>query len=361
MKKNTLWTLLLALLTLNFVSCSSDDKEKIEVPLLTSDNCIQFTISLSKWRDMEVQVKGTYAVDWGDGTIDKGENTYTSSAKHRYQEFGEYQVKVWCEELEVFRYKHAETKATGSNLLIGNCPKLTELTLLNLTKTSTLAIEDCPKLEKLTIENFSDLTNLNIGNCTKLTDLFCHSNPLLATIDVSKNVSLETLECNDNALTSLSLKTNEELLTVNAANNQLTSIDFGEIESLSEVDIQGNNLTQIDLSSLTDLTLFNGSNNKFTALDFLKNENIVDIICSGNNIDQFIIDGEAPIHTFICNSNNLNTESLNQLFTDLPQSPVIASRAAATPNSITFYDNPGESSCDNRIIKNKGWKIELRK
>lgn len=354
--------LLLALFTVNLVSCSSDDKEeKIVVPELTDRNSIQFTVNLTRWRDMEVYIKGSFGIDWGDGTVEKKTNSYTAAMKHKYDEIGEYVIKVWCEELTNFKYELSDSKAIASDLKIGNCPKLTEMTLANFVETSYLDLRACHNLEKLTVGSFADLTEVDIANCTKLEEFSCFSNPKLAAIDLSKNKKLESLKCYENALVHLSLKENEELLTLKASDNELKTIDFGKIATLTEIDVQGNQLTDIDLTLFEELESFDGSYNQFTFLDFSNNEVLIDALCAKNQITGFALNEEAPIHKFICNGNSLDADALNTLFTELPPSSVISSRNYTTPNSIAFYDNPGEFDCSVKIIKEKGWKVEVKK
>lgn len=360
--KSLFWTLLLVLCTLNFASCGSDDNEgKVSVPELTDRNTIQFTADLTRWRDMEVFVKGNYGIDWGDGTVVKGSNAYATAVRHKYSEIGQYTVQVWCEDLTAFKYTLEDTKAVVSELKIGNCPKLTEMSVTNFVKTPYLDLRACHKLEKLSVENLLDLTEVDLANCAELEELTCFSNPKLTAIDVSKCTKLESLKCYDNALTMLSVSANEELLTVNVANNQIRTIDFGKVKSVTELDIQGNQLTEINLAPFEELESFNGNGNKFTFLDFSDNASLINLLCANNRLTGFIFHEEAPIHQVACNGNDLDADFLNQLFTDLPVSSVIASRSYTTPNSIAFYNNPGESACSVKIIKDKGWKVELKK
>ena len=89
MKRNKLlFSLIGVYLLLGFSSCSNDDKsvfgDDFDIPKLTDANTIQFTVDATGERKM-LQIiggGGRMAVDWGDGRLQKIENTDANPVVH---------------------------------------------------------------------------------------------------------------------------------------------------------------------------------------------------------------------------------------------------------------------------------------
>lgn len=361
--KNLSVDLFVSFIALCMASCGNDDVEifgdDFEIPALTEANTIQFTAHLNDWRTVEIGADGgRIAIDWGDNSIQKIEDPMQYRPRHTYKKNGTYRIKVWVDEL-VFCHVDG-ILATNSDFHLGYCPKMKNLSINGCNNTSSFNLENCPNLENLNIGNCEDLTSIDLSKCPNLEHLDIYTLPKLTSLNISKNLLLSGFNCFGLGLTTLSLKENINLNHVKCYENKLSSIDLGNIENLYSLEVQGNALTSLDVRYQTQLNSLNCSSNKLLSLDLSKNDLLSDLKCDHNELADLQISENNHIRHIYCNSNKLEAATLNRLFEKLPLSwaPGLEQQPRKpTQNEICFYDNSGETTCDENIIIEKNWKV----
>jgi hypothetical protein len=136
----------------------------------------------------------------------------------------------------------------------------------NLDKLETLSITNTP-VETVDVTMAQNLKNLSIIQTAQST---CDSK--LASINLSSNKALKNLTIGAPGttkvcpMTSIDLRANINLESVNLQNNQLTEILFGE-NKITDLYVQNNKLESLDLRMLTKLKNLWASNNLLTSID----------------------------------------------------------------------------------------------
>ncbi len=406
--KGFLKIIFVILFVASIISCNDDDEKSMddfEIPILTEDNTIQFKVNAhvgdSYASYVTISANGRFAVDWGDGTVEKKANLEGAGTVYFYKSSGDFNIKIWGEELTLLNVSGVTGRLT--ELQVGSCPLMKDLILNSFHNTVSLDFSKCPNVETLNIGNYPDLETLNVSKCTKLKSLLCYTNPKLTSIDLNKE--LEDLNLNATALTALDLKENIALKRLSiSGDTSFTSLDLTKNKELEELSLQATALTELSLKenvalkkisinvnaklssiewtrmeNLTDILLFHipltsfdatlfpalstffVQHNKFNTLDFSTNKNLNVLICTYNELVNLIISEDCHIDHLCCFSNKLEVDVLNTLFERLPISKIAATKMVgpppALPSIIGFHDNPGADACAVEIMKDKGWKI----
>ena len=357
-------------LLFGFSSCEGEDKsvfgDDFEIPELTDANTIQFTVDVTGvWKALQIIVGGgRMAVEWGDGRLQKVENTDANPVIHyKYGNSKTYRVRIWAEELEFCSVGNEATPF--SDLRLGYLPKMKTLNLNSFLDTPELDLStSCPNVETINIGNWADLERIDLSQCVKIQTIDVYSNPELTLLKLGQLPALRSLKCifND-ALVSLSFKGLTNLSDVQCGSNpQLSIIETGEkinVRSLSigdcafrslefinsfpllqELSCSSNNLTSLDLSELPLLRSVDCSDNKKLVHLQIPEQNSVNPILQ--NLD--------------CSFCYLDEKELNAIFCVLPVAP---NPYPEYPSGygITFNGNPGSENCDRKLVEDKGWNI----
>lgn len=351
-----------------FTSCVEDKRifgDDIEIPELTDDNTVQFTVEVvSDWKQIEVIAGGgRMAIEWGDGRLQKIENPGTTGPiNYKYGNKKIYQVRIWAEELDFLSISGLLLPAT--NLRMGYLPEIRSLNLNSFSGTTELDLSGCcPNVEDINIGNWSDLERLDITQCKQLERADIYINPRLTSLNILNLPKLKDLNCAGNGLTTLSLKGTPALRTLYCNNNPLTAIDLEEDMAISGLFIQNCSFSSLDfLDRLPVLSEFSCRSNKLTTLDLSNHRSIRFLDCSFNrNLNHLSIPANNLVQILRCHSCNLKANTLNEIFDALVSLPKPSTPEHGKDYRISFYDNSGEKGCDMSILENKNWYIDTNK
>lgn len=409
--KKILYLVVISLLINGFTSCNNDDEfnkrsTNFDVPELTVANTIQFTVTTKANDYAYVILKGgKIAVEWGDGEITKDVNpekgeSWQMEFTHVYKKAGEYRVKIWSDEVSFINV--SSLLKNYEQLHIGNCPELKEAVLNSFSKDKTVNLNGCTNLETLNLGNWEQLESVPLDKCSELNDIMIYTNPQLKSLDLSKNSKLRTLQCQDSGIEELKLPAN--IVNVNCQGNNLKSIDFENYKELREfncsrnenltslnltgcekLDIIGFSNTQIesfDFSKFPGLTMVDCSNSKMTGVDVSKCKNLGNLHCRNLSLTSLDITNNTTLSVLDCGNNDLSVldvskntyfrylyvndnrfekEQLEAIFNALPKFNPASGKStppAPQPSEMKIFNNPGTSTCDTKIITNKGWVIK---
>ena len=367
MKFNKLFSGLLGIcLFFGFISCAEEKRifgDDIEIPELTDDNTVRFTVEVaSDWKQIEVIAGGgRMAIEWGDGRLQKIENPgATGPVNYKYGNRKSYQVRIWAEELDFLSVSGLLLPTT--DLRMGYLPRIRSLNLNSFSGTTELDLSSsCPKVADIYIGNWSDLERLDINQCKQLERADIYTNPRLASLSIVNLPKLKDLNCAGNGLTTLSLKGTPALRTLYCNSNPLTAIELEEDMAISGLFIQDCTFSSLAfLEKLPVLSEFSCRSNKLTTLDLSNHRSIRFLDCSFNrNLNHLSIPANNQVQILRCHSCNLKANVLNEIFDALIPLPKPSTPEHEKDYRISFYDNPGEDTCDVSILKN--WYIDTDK
>lgn len=376
MKRNKLlFSLIGVYLLLGFSSCSNDDKsvfgDDFDIPKLTDANTIQFTVDATgEWKLLQIiGGGGRMAVDWGDGRLQKIENTDANPVVHyKYGNSKTYRVRIWAEEL-AFCSVGGEMPPV-SDLHLGYLPNMTDLNLNSFLATPELDLStSCPNVKTINIGNWTDLERIDVSRCLKLQDIDVYTHPKLTLLKLGQLPALRSLKCYFNdALSFLSFKGATNLSDVQCGSNpKLSVIEVDDYLKITSLNISGCAFQSLDfvrhLSLLTGLAC---DDNQLTMLDVSANSSLRYLSCSDNeDLIRLKIpeqDSSNPILQILdCRFCSLDKDELNTIFNTLTVVPI---RYPGYPSDyrITFNGNPGAEPdlCDQKILEDKGWNIEVK-
>lgn len=368
-----LFALMGVCLLLGFSSCEGEDKsvfgDDFEIPELTDANTIQFTVDATgEWKMLQIiGGGGRMAVEWGDGRLQKVENTDANPVVHyKYGNSRIYRVRIWAEELDFCSV--GDEIPPLSNLRLGYLPRMKTLNLNSFLDTPELDLStSCPNVETINIGNWADLERIDLNQCVKIQTIDVYSNPKLKLLKLGQLPALRSLKCifND-ALTSLSFKGVTNLSDVQCGSNSQLSI----IETDGKVNVRDLSISDCAFQSLEFINSFpllqklECSSNYLTTLDISELSFLQSIDCSANrNLVHLQIPEQNPIHPILqdldCSFCSLNEEELNAIFSTLPVAP---NPYPEYPSSygVTFNGNPGAGNCNWKLIEDKGWNIIVK-
>ena len=357
--------LLAAFLLLATAACtvSNDDEDPdpgFVVPALTLDNSIQFVVDYNSRSTLLVPAKGRLAIDWGDGQVEKiiEPETLVAGIKHTYSKLGKYRVKIWTGEA-TYLGLHAILLPV-SDLTIGDCPKMKDLTIQGMHGLKKFDGARCPGISTLNIGNMSTLTSIDLSQCTELVDLTCFTFDSVTSLDLRQNKRLRSLELNGLELTELKLQENDQLGTIEIYHSPLADVDWEQVPNLSSLMLYNNKFHSLRLNSLSYLHTLKCYVNELTSLDVSALASLRTLDCSQNKLEEVLLNGEAYLSSVSLHTNKLGAEALNAVFTLLRPSSEVQSRPGV-PCPIWIYGNPGTATCDKTIFVDKGWVVQEAK
>ncbi|MDR2936397.1 MAG: hypothetical protein LBU80_03540, partial [Rikenellaceae bacterium] len=112
-------------------------------------------------------------------------------------------------------------------------------------------------------------------------------------------------------------------------------------------------ITSLDLSECTALASLDCYNNRLTSLNLSRNTALVYLSCDVNQLSLINLgENNVKLKHIQSSSNRLDAAALNAIFESLPSlGPVGAT------GTITISGNPGASTCNKDIVRNKNWKV----
>ena len=381
-----------------FTGCSKDNggdpDDNFEVPELTADNTIRFTVNAGKSRSLEFIMEGLrLAVDWGDGTMTKRYNPNLPGFAHTYKRPGEYTVRVWTGDLTFIRVsgllkdfrdvqlgdcpalKDAvfNTISAGGTIDVNRCPALEKLEVSNCETVESVLFDECLKLEQLSLYTMPRLTKINALGNTALRELFCGWSPLeelllphdmekielgdigMASLDFTGFAKLTSLDCSGNqSLTTLNLTGCDNLVSIDISNTGLSAFDFATISSLRSIKCGHTTMATLDVSGNPNLNQLSCTHLGLTSLDISTASGLTDIDCSHNNLTTLDVSNNSFLRKVAINDNQFDKTALDAIFTALP-----AALPAQNPPAIKITDNPGTATCDKQIATNKYWFVGI--
>lgn len=364
MKQNKLWFgwLGMCLFLLLGSSCSEEDRsvfgDDFEIPELTDENTIQFTVDVTgDWRQLEVLGGGgRMAIEWGDGRLQKVANTDVHPIVYKYGNRRTYRVRIWAEELDFCSV--GGVLLPVSNLRLGFLPKMKDLVINSFAATQTIDLSTCcPNLETINIGNFADLERIGISGCAKLEKVWAYTHPKLTSLEVEGHSQLTDLQCSGCGLTSLSLKDLPMLRNVDVSNNPLLDeMKLDDEMAVGSLLINGCAFRSIRfLVQFPRLNELNCRNNQLTELDMSGHRSISYLDCSENQLSRLSI-ADNWLRRLDCHSNLLEKDALNELFEALQDAP----HSQSSLSFLYYYDNPGAADCDENIPLGKGWVVNQK-
>lgn len=361
--KHKKWLTVLFILCLlcGLSSCAGDRSvigDDFEIPKLTDENTIQFTVDvLGEWDQLEVfGGGGRMAIEWGDGRLQKVEDPGSELITYKYGNRRSYRVRIWAEELS---YCNVGTLLLPvKDLRLGYFPRLKDLSLFSFSETREIDLStSCPNVENISIGDFADLEHIDISQCKKLKSIHIGANPKLASLDVSNKTELATLNCSGNLLTSLSLKGLPNLKDLDCSfNHNLSSLELDDEMIISTLFISNCNFQHIDfLDKLPLLQEFSCRYNKLTELKVPSLFWMKYLDCSNNQLTNLSFSDIWLLIRLNCHSNRLEKDALNVLFEQLG---AVHDYPHAPKCYLSYFNNPGESTCNAEVPVRNGWIIE---
>lgn len=366
MKQNMLLSFVIGVtcLLLGLSSCEGEDKsvfgDDFEIPELTDDNTIQFTVNTTGWKQVSViGGGGKMAIEWGDGRLQKIANADRETITYQYGNKKTYRVRIWAEDLDFCSL--GSELILLSNLRMGYFPKMKHLGINGFVDTPDLNIGACfPNLEAANIGNCSDLEQLDFSGCAELQFIEVYTHPKLASLTLENHPKLACLRCNYNdGLTALSLKNLPALTQLGCYNNPLLSgINMDARMEITELDMGDCAFRSMDfLSKLPLLTILNCNSNQIEKLDLSTHLHLNGLSCFGNKklTDLKMPKGTQWLNYVYIYSCNLDAAMLNSVFDELMT--VFPSVVGRPIGRIAYYDNPGANTCNSKALVDKGWDI----
>ena len=168
------------------------------------------------------------------------------------------------------------------------------------------------------------ITSLNLKCNTELKTLNCSGNRLTS-LDLSANSKLEELACvglyyydtekevtYDYRLSSLNLSSNTALRSLNCSMNRLTTLDLSKNTALTDIDCSNNELTSLSASACTNLVMLLCNDNKITSLNISGCTLLQILECSTNNLSTLNITNNKDLVLLYCRFNKLKTLDISK-------------------------------------------------
>lgn len=155
-------------------------------------------------------------------------------------------------------------------------------------------------------------------------------------------------------ITSLLFGNLQYMKELNCKGQKLSSINLTQLPNLNSADLSFNNLTTIDLRNNKHLKYLNVSVNNLSALNLSTNKELLNLLCSDNRLTTITATTLDNLQQVQCYNNQLSGDALNTLMATLPY--VI--NASNWSRLMLIGNNPGASSCNATIAKDKWWHVD---
>ena len=174
----------------------------------------------------------------------------------------------------------------SGNFTLGNC----SLSELYLTESVFNSFNyGSSRIGNLFVNGCGKMTSFTVGPNVSVVDI--SSNDSLTSIDFKSASSLEILTCVDNySLKSLDLTGASALIDADLTGNALTSLNVRKNTNLESLNIQYNYFTSFDLSQCPQVTHIYFGGNEFTSIDLTKLKNVYGLGVAGmglTSLDQY--------------------------------------------------------------------------
>lgn len=359
-----LFSLLGICLILVTTACSEDTSvlgDEFEIPELTDENTVQFTVDLTSGtrKQLEIFALGErIAIDWGDGRLQKIEDLKSLSGgiRYRYGNSKTYRVRIWAEELSFLNISGILIPLR--DLQLGYLPNMSDLSINSFVGTTALDLSSsCPNLKTMNIGNNTDLEQVDISRCSQLETILLYTQPKLTALKFGSHPKLVNLHCSGTSLNTLSIKGLTEVRALDCSNNpNLSTLEVDDAQEIST--LLCSNCAFEDMSWLNHLTYLielSCNGNRLTELDLSKHTSLRHLSCSNNQLTRLTLPEARAMRQFDCHSNQLGADMLNKLFENLPDVTVLVPPVPVF--RVSYYNNPGEDDCDKKIAEQRGWTI----
>lgn len=356
-----------------FLSCS---EKNLNAPTdeMTEENTIEFTVDATgEWRQYQLYFTGDrMLVDWGDGRSDEYTPAdYTLGIpdyKHTYYKPGRYRVRILATEVTFLSL--GDPLIPVSDLRLCVMPRMHDLALNSFSDTYTLDLNTaCPNLSSLNLGSFPDLTELRINRCKQVKDLQIYNHPRLTRLDLEGLDQLRSLQLEwCESVEELSLRKLPALNTVDlVSNSSLSAIETDETAAgWRNLNVLGCAFRSLDFlkEACTQLSELNCSNNQLAELNLEGLELLGSLDCSQNRLTALLLPEKNVLEHLACDRNLLEADALNAVFGQLNDYTTGSKSNVSPPvihrQTLSYYDNPGESTCRKEIPTEKGWFVESK-
>jgi hypothetical protein len=378
MKIKTLLSMMMLAASVATISCEkgSDEGQRetnFDVPPLTEDNTIQFTVDAGNELTLQL-LGGKIAVDWGDGLVEKDINPQNDRTmfRHTYAAAGQYRVKVWITELNDFTLYYNSVNSY-SNFTLGESSTLRWLDIgtngtdvSSFTATETVDISGCPALGFVGLNSFLELRSFDPSVCPDLGGLVLIASPLIETLDLSHNGKLVNFAIAGNTrLTELNLEGCTNLEHIDITDTTLEELDFAAFPRLRDIRCSNSGLKSVNVSGNPNLASLMCAGLGLASLDISNNPLLTALYADNNNLTTLDVSKNQAFRFLYFAQNSLGKDILETIFSELPPDPEYNNTPATRespvyehrPSTITISYNPGAASCDTKIITDKGWRV----
>lgn len=346
-------------------ACSKDVSvfgDEFEIPELTDENTIQFTVDLTSgtWKQLEIfALGGRMAIDWGDGRLQKIEDpgSLSGGIRYRYGNPKTYRVRIWADELNFLNI--SGILISLRDLHLGYLPNMSDLSVNSFVGTTVLDLSSsCPNLKTINAGNNADLEQIDISRCSQLETILLYTQPKLTALKLGSHPKLVNLHCSGTSLNTLSVKGLTEVRVLDCSNNpNLSTLEVDDGQEISTLLCSNCDFEDMSwLNHLTYLIELSCNANQLTELNLFKHTSLRHLSCSNNQLTHLSLPEAKAMRQLTCHSNQLSADMLNKLFENLPD--VTALVSPTLQFRVSYYDNPGEADCEKRIAELRGWTID---
>ena len=153
------------------------------------------------------------------------------------------------------------------------CSNLTSVNLGKSSKLTWVYIEGAKKLTSVNVSKLTNLTDLTVRDCN------------ISKIDVSKNKKLLTFKINGNKkIKSVNLKNNPNISSINIGYTGITKLDTSKMKKLESLEVYNTKLSGLNLKKNTKLHSIDVSNSSIKKLDITSNKKATRVNIAGSKI-----------------------------------------------------------------------------
>ena len=150
------------------------------------------------------------------------------------------------------------------------------------------------------------ITELDVSNNTMLTDLTCSSSGITA-LDVRNNTALTNLYCNNTGITELNVSNNTLLDRLYCYSTEITDLDVSNNTALTYLWCFDTEITKLDVSKNTDLAYLYCHFTRIATLDVRNNAALIDLQCHDTNITSLDVSNNTALKTLYCYDTEITT------------------------------------------------------
>ena len=165
------------------------------------------------------------------------------------------------------------------------CSNLTSVNLGKSSKLTWVYIEGAKKLTSVNVSKLTNLTYLTVRDCN------------ISKIDVSKNKKLLTLKINGNKkIKSVNLKNNPNISSINIGYTGITKLDTSKMKKLESLEVYNTKLSGLNLKKNTKLHSIDVSNSSIKKLDITSNKKATRVNIAGSKIKSLNLKNQKDLY-----------------------------------------------------------------